>query len=329
VPSPLNAAARIRRFNRFYTRRMGLLQEGLLQSRFSLAEVRVLYEIAHLTQPTARRIAATLAIDEGHLSRLLRGLRQRGLVIARASVDDRRIKLLALTARGQKAFAALNARATEEVAEMLEPLSTSERQQLLDSLGTVENLLAGGESQSPGPDLGLRPPEPGDLGWVVQRHGELYAEEYGWNADFERLVATIVGEFASAPADSGNRCWIANVNGERAGCIFLVPASTEVARLRLLLVEPWARGLGLGTRLVEECIAAARDGGYQTLTLWTNDVLVSARRLYERAGFRLVKSERHRSFGKTLVGQYWELSLPADEKKAPARIAPAGAGQQS
>jgi len=155
----------------------------------------------------------------------------------------------------------------------------------------------------------LRPPEPGDLGWVVQRHGELYAEEYGWTAEFERLVATIVGEFASAPLDSGNRCWIATLDGERAGCVFLVPASPQVARLRLLLVEPWARGVGLGSRLVDACIAAAREHGYRSLTLWTNDVLVAARRLYERAGFRLVKSERHQSFGKSLVGQNWELEL--------------------
>jgi len=308
VPTRLTAAARIRRFNRFYTRRMGLLNNGLLQSRFSLAEVRVLYEIAHLPEPTARVIASTLHLDEGHLSRLLRGLRQRGLITARAAPGDRRQRRLALTARGRKEFGALNARATEEVAEMLRDLSISDQRQLLDSLGTVETLLAETEATNV-PAIELRGPEAGDLGWVVQRHGELYAEEYGWTAEFERLVAGIVGEFATAASDSGNRCWIATVNGERAGCVFLVPVSPELARLRLLLVEPWARGLGLGTRLVQECIAAAREGGYQTLTLWTNDVLTAARRVYERAGFRLIKSEGHRSFGKTLVGQNWELTL--------------------
>lgn len=317
LPTRLTAAARIRRFNRFYTRRMGLLNEGLLQSSFSLAEVRVLYEVAHLPDPTARVIATILNLDEGHLSRLLRGLRQRGLITARATPGDRRQRRLALTARGRKAFGALNARATEEVAEMLRDLSSSDQRHLLDSLGTVETLLA--EPVAPyAPAIEIRGPEPGDLGWVVQRHGELYAEEYGWTAEFERLVAGIVGEFAAAKPESGNRCWIATVNGERAGSIFLVPESPEVARLRLLLVEPWARGLGLGTRLVEECIAAAREGGYLTLTLWTNNVLTAARRLYQRAGFQLVKSERHRSFGKSLVGQNWELALQgAQERERP------------
>jgi DNA-binding MarR family transcriptional regulator/N-acetylglutamate synthase-like GNAT family acetyltransferase len=314
VPSRLAAAARVRRFNRFYTQRMGLLQEGLLQSRFSLAEVRVLYEIAHLPEPTARLIATTLGMDEGHLSRLLGQLRARGLVSARASTSDRRRRILALTTRGQMAFADLNSKATDEVAELLHPLSPSGRQQLLASLAAVESLLAEAESQPRAPEVMLRPPEPGDLGWVVQRHGELYAEEYGWTAEFERLVATIVGEFASAPPESGNRCWIATLDDERAGCVFLVPASAQVAKLRLLLVEPWARGVGLGSRLVDVCIAAAREDGYRSLTLWTNDVLVAARRLYERAGFRLVKGERHQSFGKALIGQNWELELASSSE---------------
>jgi DNA-binding MarR family transcriptional regulator/GNAT superfamily N-acetyltransferase len=303
------AAARVRRFNRFYTRRIGLLNEGLLHSPFSLAEVRVLYELAHLSQPTARAIATTLNLDEGYLSRLLQGLRQRGLVTARTSVADRRQRRLALTSRGRKAFSVLNARATAEIAEMLRGLSAANQEQLLASLGTVEHLLGDPESTPPGVPISLRAPKPGDLGWVVQRHGELYAEEYGWNADFERLVARIVGEFAAAETGSGQRCWIATLDGERAGCVFLMPAAAEVARLRLLLVEPWARGHGLGTLLVQQCIEAARAAAYRTLTLWTNDVLVGARRLYERAGFRLVKSERHRSFGKSLVGQTWELAL--------------------
>lgn len=305
----LEHAAQIRRFNRFYTRRMGLLNEGLLHSKFSLAEVRVLYELAHMEEPTASAIAAILQVDEGYLSRILRDLRQRGLLTARAAKADRRQRRLALTARGRRAFSRLNARATAEVADMLRGLSSSDQDQLLASLGAVETLLSDTEPSPRKPVIALRGPEPGDLGWVVQRHGELYAEEYGWDLEFERLVARIVGEFAAAGEDSGQRCWIATLDGIRAGCVFLVPASPEVARLRLLLVEPWARGYGLGTRLVNQCIEGARAAGHETLTLWTNDVLTAARRLYERAGFRLVESERHRSFGKALVGQTWELAL--------------------
>jgi DNA-binding MarR family transcriptional regulator/N-acetylglutamate synthase-like GNAT family acetyltransferase len=305
----LATAGRVRQFNRFYTQRMGLLNAGLLESPFSLAEVRVLYEIAHQSEPTAKIIADALRLDPGYLSRLLRGLRQRRLLIARAAPHDARERTLALTERGRKAFAALNSRATREVAGMLEGLSSAEQQTLVASLGRVEQLLGAEAEPGPRPAIVLRGPETGDLGWVVQRHGELYREEYGWDADFERLVARVVGEFAAAEPEAGHHCWIATLNGERAGCIFLMPASATVAKLRLLLVEPWARGHGLGGRLVQACIEAAREGGYRTLTLWTNDVLKEARRLYQRAGFQLVKSERHRSFGKSLVGQTWELAL--------------------
>jgi DNA-binding MarR family transcriptional regulator/N-acetylglutamate synthase-like GNAT family acetyltransferase len=308
VPGALSAAARVRQFNRFYTQRLGLLNAGLLESPFSLAEVRVLYEIAHHPAPTASVIAHSLQIDAGYLSRLLRGLRRRGLVSARTDPDDRRGRRLALTARGKKAFAVLNARASREIAGLLKGLSGVEQETVLASLSRVENLLGGTKSQA-GPEIALRGPEPGDLGWVVQRHGELYREEYGWNAEFERLVAQVVGEFAAAEPESGHRCWIATLDGKRAGCIFLMPASATVAKLRLLLVEPWARGHGLGGRLIQASVAAARDGGYRTLTLWTNDVLKEARRLYQRAGFELMTSERHRSFGKSLVGQTWELAL--------------------
>jgi DNA-binding MarR family transcriptional regulator/N-acetylglutamate synthase-like GNAT family acetyltransferase len=306
--SRISTATRIRRFNRFYTRRMGLLKPGLLQTRFSLAEVRVLYEIAHQPRPTAKTVGQTLQLDPGYLSRLLRGLRQRGLISARAEPHDRRERRLALTYRGRKAFGVLNTRATQEIAGMLQGLSARDQKHLLQSLGMIETLLDDEKEAAKTPVIRLRAPEPGDLGWVIQRHGELYAEEYGWNSEFEHLVARIVGEFAGAD-DPAQRCWIATIDGVRAGCVFLVPASKKVARLRLLLVEPWARGHGLGTRLVQACIDAARKAGYRTLTLWTNDVLVEARHLYERAGFRLVKSERHRSFGKALVGQNWELPL--------------------
>ena len=310
MTSQLAAARRIRRFNRFYTQRMGLLNAGLLQSPFSLPEVRVMYEIAHLETPTASAIAGALGLDPGYLSRLLRRLQQRGLVAARAVAEDRRQRRLSLTGRGRRAFAVLNARATAEVAELLRDVPPPKQEDLLASFGTIEELLGPARGASPpAPEISLRDPEPGDLGWVVQRHGELYAEEYGWNADFERLVARIVGEFAAAEPSSGQRCWIATLDGRRAGSIFLMPASAEVAKLRLLLVEPWARGHGLGSRLIAACIEAAGEAGYRTLTLWTNDVLKEARRLYERAGFNLVKTEPHRSFGQSLVGQTWELAL--------------------
>jgi DNA-binding MarR family transcriptional regulator/N-acetylglutamate synthase-like GNAT family acetyltransferase len=277
--------------------------------------------VAHLDRPTASTLITTLDLDAGYLSRLLRGLRQRGLLTARASTDDRRRRELALTANGRKAFGQLDARATDAIASMLERLSAPERDRLLASLGTVETLL-GDAAPMPAltaPAVALRPPEPGDLGWVVQRHGELYAEEYGWDASFERLVAKIVGEFAAADSGPANRCWIATLDGRRAGCVFLMPGgSLGVGKLRLLLVEPWARGHGIGGRLVATCVAGAREAGHQTLTLWTNDVLAAARRLYERAGFRLMKRERHRSFGKALVGQTWDLELGPAPRRAEA-----------
>ena len=321
---PRAAAARVRRFNRFYTRRLGLLDEGHLHSPFSLPEVRVLYEVAHRERPTAAAIAGALGVDAGYLSRLLRGLRHRGLLAARVVPHDRRQRVLTLTARGRRTFAGLNARATAEVAGMLEGLSPAERDRVVTSLETVQALLEAGEPRQPGdestasaPEVALRAPAPGDLGWVVQRHGELYAEEYGWNEDFERLVARIVGDFAAGEPAPRQRGWIATVDGRRAGCVFLMPGGEGVARLRLLLVEPWARGHGLGGLLVDTCIQAARRAGCRTLTLWTNDILTAARRLYERASFRLVKTERHRSFGKALTSQTWDLDL-ARTGSAPA-----------
>jgi DNA-binding MarR family transcriptional regulator/GNAT superfamily N-acetyltransferase len=309
----LAAPLRLRQFNRFYTQRLGLLNARHLQSPFSLAEVRVLYELAHREQPTASEIAEALAMDEGYLSRLLGRLRQQGLVRARAATHDGRQRWLALTSKGQKAFEALDARATDSVVSLIQDLTPPEQQQLISAVTTVEALLQSipTEAQVVHTDvIELRSPAPGDLGWVVQRHGELYNREYGWNMDFERLVARIVGEFATGPSGPMQQGWIATAGGRRAGCIFLMPgAQPEVGRLRLLLVEPWARGRSLGTRLVATCIDAARQAGYTRLTLWTNDVLVAARRTYERAGFHLTHSERHQSFGKSLVGQTWDLML--------------------
>ncbi len=304
------AAASVRRFNRFYTRRIGLLSTRHLHSPFSLAEARVLYEVAHRDRPTATQLAEALDLDPGYLSRLLRGLRLRGLLTARAAREDRRHRHLALTARGRKTFGVLDARATAEIAALLERLTDDERDRLLASLDAVEALLDDGGSSAAGPAIELREPDPGDLGWVVQRHGEVYAQEYGWDESFERLVARIVGEFAASEVRPGNRCWIATLNGRRSGCVFLMPGpAPDVGKLRLLLVEPWARGHGIGGLLVNTCVEAARAAGHHTLTLWTNDILSAARRVYERAGFRLVKSERHHSFGAVLTGQTWDLDL--------------------
>ena len=304
------AAAGVRRFNRFYTRRIGLLSSRHLHTPFSLAEARVLYEVAHRERPTATQLAEALELDAGYLSRLLRGLRQRGVLTARAAPEDRRHRHLALTARGRRTFAMLDARATAEIAALIKRLSEDEQDGLLAALEQVRRLLGDDVTAGPSPAVELRAPEPGDLGWVLQRHGEVYAREYGWDESFERLVARVVGEFAAREEDAENRCWIATLDGRRAGCIFLMPGSeTGVGKLRLLLVEPWARGHGIGGLLVDTCIAAARAAGCHRLTLWTNDVLGSARRLYERAGFHLTKSERHRSFGAELTGQTWDLEL--------------------
>jgi DNA-binding MarR family transcriptional regulator/N-acetylglutamate synthase-like GNAT family acetyltransferase len=301
----------VRRFNRFYTRQIGLLDEGLLDSAFSLTEVRLLYEIAHHAGITATELREILALDAGYLSRLLRGLRRQGLVSARAPAADRRQRQLTLTERGRRAFDALDARSTEEVGAMLARLSTEERRELADAMHGIEDLLgrtAAGAATA-GTEVLLRDPLPGELGWVVKRHGELYAAEYGWDAEFEGLVAGIVGRFVAALDPRVEHCWIAELGGEPAGSVFLVKESATIAKLRLLLVEPWARGHGVGTRLVDECLRFARTAGYAKVSLWTNDLLHAARRIYQRAGFQLVEEKRHHSFGHDLVGQTWELDL--------------------
>ncbi len=308
TPDPTTA---VRRFNRFYTRQLGLLDEGLLDSPFSLTEVRLLYEIAHRAGITATELREILALDAGYLSRILRELRRQGLVSARASAADRRQRQLTLTERGRRTFDALDARSSEEVGAMLARLSGAERRELVEAMSGIEGLLgksADGPEVVP-PDVVLRGPRPGDMGWVVKRHGELYAAEYDWNGEFEGLVAGIVGRFVAELDPRRERCWIAELRGEPAGSVFLVKESARVAKLRLLLVEPWARGHGIGTRLVDECLRFARTAGYAKIRLWTNDVLHAARRIYERAGFRLVEEERHHSFGHDLVGQTWELEL--------------------
>jgi DNA-binding MarR family transcriptional regulator/GNAT superfamily N-acetyltransferase len=296
----------VRRFNRFYTRQIGVLGD-YLDSPFSLTETRVLYELAHRDGLTATTLAAELGLDAGYLSRILRRFEHRGLLQrTRSKADGRRAHLL-LTARGRKAFAPLNRRSRDEVAALLGRLPAAQQERLVEALRTIEELLAApAERTSP---YVLRAHQPGDLGWVVHRHAVLYAEEFGWNEEFEALVARVVADFVKRYDPRRDRCWIAEKDGQPVGSVFCVRRSPRVAQLRLLLLEPSARGVGLGARLVDECVRFARRAGYRTLTLWTNSVLIAARRLYQAAGFRLVASEPHHSFGHDLVGETWELEL--------------------
>jgi len=299
--------AAVREFNRFYTSRIGALDEGYLSSRFSLTEVRVLYELAHHGSITATELGRNLRLDAGYLSRMVRGFARRGLLTRTDAKDDGRKTILRLTARGRATVAPLEARARDQIAAMLKDVPSLEQDRLVASMHAIERTLQANREGTP--QVALRTHRPGDMGWVVERHGALYAEEYGWDETFEALVADIVAKFITHLDPKCERCWIAEVDGERAGCVFCVKKTKTVAKLRLLLVEPRTRGLGVGSRLVDECIRFARTAGYRELVLWTNDVLVAARRIYERAGFELVESERHTSFGKRLVGQSWRLRL--------------------
>ncbi|HEX9487652.1 MAG TPA: helix-turn-helix domain-containing GNAT family N-acetyltransferase [Gemmatimonadales bacterium] len=296
-----------RRFNRFYTRTIGVLREGAYKSPFSLTEVRVLYELAHRDKPTATALGRDLGLDAGYLSRILRGFERRGLMLKTRSAADGRQSHLALTAQGRKVFAPLNARSHDEVAALLGGLSSAAQGRLVGAMQTIERLL--GDREEPQVSYVLRSPQPGDLGWVVHRHGAVYAQEYGYDAQFEALVAEIVAHFVQRYDPQRERCWIAEQGGEVVGSVFLVERSKTVAQLRLLLVEPKARGSGLGTRLVSECVHFARQTGYRKLVLWTQSELRAARRLYEAAGFRIVRKEKNHSFGKDLVSETWELEL--------------------
>jgi len=297
----------VRRFNRFFTRRIGVLREGLLHSPYSLAEARVLFEIANGEGVTATDLSRELGLDPGYLSRILARLGQQGLIDRVRSEGDGRRRLLALTQEGERAFAVLDGRSRDEVSEMFSELSEADRRRLLDSMWSIERILE--KSFKYSEPFVLRTHEAGDMGWIVYRHGVLYAREYGWDERFEALVARIVADFVDDYDPARERCWVAEIQGEIVGCVFVVKESNAVAKLRLLLVEPEARGLGLGTRLVEECIRFARDSGYEKITLWTNSVLHAARHIYEEHGFQLVKEEEHHSFGHDLVGQNWELEL--------------------
>ena len=297
----------IRRFNRFYTQRIGVLREGLLQTPFSLTEVRVMYELAHREEPTATELSKELGLDAGYLSRILRDLSKRELIKKRPSKSDGRQTHLHLTRKGEKEFAALNARSNDEVAAMLSKLPASEQQRVVAAIHVIEGVL-GAKPEHKASYL-LRPHQPGDMGWIVHRHGVLYAQEYGWDEQFEALVARIVAEFIQNFDSRRERCWIAEKDAEIVGSVFLVKESKTEAKLRLLLVEPGARGLGIGKRLVAECVRFARQASYKKITLWTNSVLDAARYIYEEAGFHLIKEEKHHSFGHDLVGQTWELEL--------------------
>lgn len=306
--APVQArVAAVRRFNRFYTRQIGVLQTRLLRSPFSLAEVRVLYELAHREQPMATELGTALGLDPGYLSRILRQFERRGLASRTPAPDDRRRRVVRLTKRGRATFTTLDARANAEIARMLSGRPAVDQRRLVEAMVTIEQLLGGTPERDP--PYRLRSHRPGDMGWVVQRHGVLYAEEYGWDERFEALVAEIVAQFIQQYDPKRERCWIAEREDEIVGSVFVVKKSATIAQLRLLLVEPSARGFGIGRRLVEECVRFARDAGYRTLMLWTNDVLHAARGIYVAAGFRLVHEERHRSFGPELVGQNWELDL--------------------
>jgi len=304
----------VRAFNRFYTKRIGALSEGLLRSPFSLTEMRVLYELAHREKLTAGELAADLGLDAGYLSRILREFASQGLLARQASAEDGRRRDLTLTEKGRKTFAPFDRASSEEVSAMLAALGTAERRRLVTAMKSIERLLSSGADGAAAADgprsrLVLREARAGDLGWIVHRHGSLYASEYGWGDQFEGLVARVAGDFLSSHDPKRERCWVAELDGEIVGSIMLVKASARVAKLRLLLVEPSARGLGVGRRLVEECVAFARAAGYAKVVLWTNPELHAARAIYEKTGFRLVRTETTRVFGAPQKAQTWELTL--------------------
>jgi DNA-binding MarR family transcriptional regulator/N-acetylglutamate synthase-like GNAT family acetyltransferase len=298
----------IRRFNRFYTRQIGVLQEHLLDSQFSLTEVRVLYEIAHRENATAKDLCQDLGLDRGYVSRMLQNFEKHGWIKTTPSAEDRRRQLLSLTAKGHAVFDPLERRSSQQVTVMLERLSPTQRQKFLSAIRDVQSVLDP-PTPSSTPYI-VRQHLPGDMGWVVQRHGELYWQEYHYDERFEALVAEIVAEFIQNLDSQRERCWIAEKDGERVGCIFLVKKSSTVAKLRLLLVEPSARGLGIGKRLVEECVNFAREAGYKKILLWTQSELAAARGIYKAAGFECIAEERHNSWSReNLMAETWEIKL--------------------
>lgn len=303
--------AAVRRFNRYYTRQIGVLRKTFLDSPYSLGEARVLYEVASRRAPTASDIARSLDLDAGYLSRVLRNFERRGLIRRQTSSKDARQSHLTLTARGQKSFTPLDARSQRDTAAMLAKLEPADRARLIAAMGAIEGLLGGAPAAEVASQRNyiLRPPRPGDFGWIVKRHAELYAQEYLWREPFEGVCAQIVADFVNKYDASRERCWIAESNGENVGTVMLVNDGDGVARLRLLLVEPKARGLGIGARLTDEAVHFARGAGYRKITLWTHSVLTAARHIYQGAGFKLMRSEEHQSWGQPVVSEHWDLEL--------------------
>jgi DNA-binding MarR family transcriptional regulator/GNAT superfamily N-acetyltransferase len=304
---PDQQIAAVRAFNRFYTRKLEVLDQHHLKTAFSLSEARVMFELAHRGDLSARDIGLELGLDPGYLSRIVQKFDEDGLISRKALPADRRQYQLSLTAKGRAAFAKLERTSQDHVGLMLGTLAGEDRKRLLSAMEVVERLL--GAPHTALPPAMLRDPRPGDMGYVVQSHGALYAGEYGFDATFEALVAEIAAKFITSFDASRERCWIADIDGRPVGSVFLVRGSDEVAKLRLLLVDPSARGQGLGQRLVAECISFARACGYRRVTLWTQSILIAARKIYQDAGFALVKSEPHRSFGQNLIGETWERDL--------------------
>jgi DNA-binding MarR family transcriptional regulator/N-acetylglutamate synthase-like GNAT family acetyltransferase len=303
----LERVAAVRAFNRFYTQQIGVLHESLAQSPFSLTEARVLYELAHREESTATQLGDRLGLDPGYLSRILASFARRGLIKRERCATDGRRSILKLTRGGAAAFDTLNLGSQNEVTRLLGTLALPEQRQLVGAMQTIERLL--GSPAKPDNSFILRTHQIGDIGWIVQRHGVIYAQEYGWNEQFEGLVAEIAANFLATHDPKRERCWIAEREGQNVGCAFLVAKNKTVAQLRLLLVEPRSRGLGIGKRLVTECVRFARQAGYRRIVLWTNNVLATARRLYEKAGFCLIHEEPHQIFGVKLFGETWELKL--------------------
>lgn len=308
-PVAPEAVKAVRRFNRFFTRCVGVL-DPYLGSDLSLTDVRVLYELAHRDMPVASELARDLGLDGGYLSRILRRFEATGWISRSASTRDARQSVLTLTAAGREAFEPLQQRSRDEAAALLAPLPPARRQEVVDAMQRIEALLAPASTpQGPAKVAVLRDPVPGDMGWVVQQHGETYWREYGWDARFEALVADIAAQFVTKFQPQWERCWIAELDGERVGAVFVVRKSPTVAQLRMLILSPKARGLGLGARLTDECIAFARAKGYKKMVLWTNSCLAAARGIYAKRGFQLAQSEPYEGFGQQLVGEHWELKL--------------------
>lgn len=298
--------AAMRRFSRFYTRQIGLLQGGFLESPFSLSEGRVLYELSKRDQATASDLAAELGLDHGYLSRILARFAEKGLITRKRSREDARQSHIMLTAKGRKAFAPLDKRSHDQVHGILKKLAPADQKRVTDAMRRIEDII--GERVSK-PDVRLRPHKPGDMGWVVAQHGIVYPTEYGWNSHIEAITADIVSNFLKTCDPRREHCWIAEVDGEIVGCVFLVRETDEVARLRLLMVDARARGLGIGKMLVDECVRFARKAGYRSITLWTHAVLTAAREIYRKAGFKLTKEWVHDDFGKPEASETWDLAL--------------------